>query len=64
MLFCNYLLAGYSIGGQGFNAAFVLRHDVAVKTGVFAKDVYEYMMEGVKLMMSKGWFEEPPKMAL
>lgn len=64
MMFCNYLLAGYSLGGQGFNAAFILRNDVRVKTGVIAKDVYEYMMEGVKLMMSKGWLEEAPKMDL
>jgi len=62
MMFCNYLLGGFSIGGQGFDSVFILRNDVVRKSVLFAKDAYEYTMNGVKIMMSKGWFEEPPKM--
>lgn len=64
MMFCTYLLCGFSLGGQGFSAAFALRRDIMAKTVIFAKDVYEYAVEGATLMMSKGWFEEPPKMGL
>ncbi|MCY9691518.1 DUF3231 family protein [Paenibacillus alginolyticus] len=64
MMYCTYLLGGFSLGAQGFNSAFVLRNDMIAKTGVFAKDVFEYTMEGAKLMMSKGWLEEPPEMDL
>ncbi|GAB4074128.1 hypothetical protein GCM10028778_16310 [Barrientosiimonas marina] len=64
MMFCNYLLGGLAIGGGGFGAGFNLRNDLQIKTGIFAKDEFEYQREGTKLMMSKGWFEEPPKMNL
>ncbi|MEN1968520.1 DUF3231 family protein [Lentibacillus sp. N15] len=62
MMFCNYQLGGFSMGGQGFSAAFILRNDVTRHTITFAKDIFEYTMEGTKLMMEKGWLEEPPKM--
>lgn len=62
MMFCTYLLGGFGLGGQGFSAGFLLRNDMMMKTAVFAKDVYEYIVEGARLMMSKGWLEEPPKM--
>lgn len=64
MMFCNYLLGGMNLGGQGFSAALLWRNDLIAKTGVQAKDVFEYTREGVILMMSKGWLEEPPKMDL
>lgn len=62
MMFCSYLLSGFSMGGHGFNAAFIMRHDITRHTLPFAKDVYEFSMEGAKLMMEKGWMEEPPRM--
>ncbi|RIX50060.1 DUF3231 family protein [Paenibacillus nanensis] len=62
MMFCTYLLGGFSIGSSGFSAAFNLRNDVAAQSAVFAKDIYAYTIEGAKLMIAKGWFEEPPKM--
>jgi hypothetical protein len=62
MMFCTYLLSGFSLGGQGFSAGFIMRNDLQLISAVQAKDVYEYSREGAKLMMSKGWFEEPPKM--
>ncbi|MEK9197123.1 DUF3231 family protein [Ureibacillus sp. FSL E2-3493] len=62
MMFCNYLLSGFSLGGGGFSAGFSLRNDLHAKNMTFGKDIYQYQMDGVKLMVSKGWFEEPPKM--
>lgn len=62
MMYCTYLLGGFSLGSQGFSAGFILRNDVMAKTGILAKDLYEYTVEGAKLMMSKGWLEEPPQM--
>ncbi|MBP1913091.1 hypothetical protein J2Z23_000023 [Lederbergia galactosidilyticus] len=53
-----------NLGGQGFSGALLWRNDLIAKTGVQAKDVFEYTLEGVILMMSKGWLEEPPKMDL
>lgn len=64
MMFCNYLLSGLSIGSGGFGAGFSLRNDLQVKNAIFGKDVFEYQREGIQLMMSKGWLEEPPKMDL
>lgn len=62
MMFCNYLLGGFSLGGQGFSAAFMWRNDLITKGGVQAKDIFEFTREGLTLMMSKGWIEEPPGM--
>lgn len=64
MMFCNYLLSAFSLGGGGFSAGFSLRKDLQTKNAIFGKDIYQYQLNGVKLMMSKGWFEEPPKMNL
>ena len=64
MMFCNYLLGGMGLGGQGFSGILLWRNDLITKTGIQAKDVFEYIREGVILMMSKGWLEEPPKMDL
>ncbi|WP_306345312.1 DUF3231 family protein [Ornithinibacillus bavariensis] len=64
MLFCNYLLGSFSLGGQGFSATFLWRNDLITKIGVQAKDIFEYTREGAALLMSKGWIEEPPKMDL
>ncbi|MBS2967872.1 DUF3231 family protein [Metabacillus sp. KIGAM252] len=62
MLYCTYLLGGFGLGGQGFSSVFILRNDLRAKSAVFAKDTYEYTMAGAKLMMDKGWMEEPPGM--
>ena len=62
MLYCTYLLSNFGLGGQGFGAAFSMRHDLNLKSGVFAKDVYGYAREGVELMIANNWMEEPPHM--
>ncbi|GGH78738.1 hypothetical protein JOD43_001569 [Pullulanibacillus pueri] len=64
MMFCTYLLCGFSLGSQSFGAAFNLRNDLILKQGLFGKDVYEFAREGIKIMVSKGWYPEPPKMDL
>lgn len=62
MMYCIYLLCNFSIGGHGFGAGFSLRRDLNLKLGIFGKDTFEFMLEGVSIMISKGWLEEPPKM--
>lgn len=62
MLYCTYLLCSFSIGGNGFGAGLSLRNDLNVKFGIFGKDTYEFMREGVKIMISNGMMEEPPRM--
>ncbi|KZZ84400.1 DUF3231 family protein [Bacillus sp. SJS] len=62
MLYCTYLLGGFGLGGQGFSSVFILRNDLSAKSAIFAKDTYEFTMAGAKLMMEKGWMEEPPGM--
>lgn len=62
MLFCTYLLGGFSLGGQGFGTSLNLRNDLMAKSAIFAKDTYEFIHEGVTIMMSNGWLEEPPRM--
>ncbi len=62
MMYCAYLLSNFSIGGEGFGTGFSMRRDLNLKFGIFGKDTYEYMREGVSIMISNGWLEEPPKM--
>ncbi|MBC5637820.1 DUF3231 family protein [Ornithinibacillus sp. BX22] len=64
MMFCNFLLGSFSLGGQGFSATFLWRNDVTTKIGAQGKDILGYTREGLVLMMDKGWLEEPPKMEL
>ncbi|CAM4020289.1 DUF3231 family protein [Lederbergia lenta] len=64
MMFCNYLLGGLSLGSGGFSAGFSLRNDLQTHNAIVAKDLFQYQRNGVILMMSKGWLEEPPKMDL
>ncbi|MCM3391129.1 MULTISPECIES: DUF3231 family protein [Cytobacillus] len=62
MIFCTYLLCGFSIGGQGFGIGFSLRNDLNMNFGKFGIEVFEYIREGVKIMISNGWLEEAPRM--
>jgi hypothetical protein len=62
MMYCTYLLSNFSIGGHGFGAGFSLRNDLNLKFGIFGKDTYEFMREGVKIMISNGLLEVPPRM--
>lgn len=64
MMFCNYILCGLTLGAGGFSAGFSLRNDLQIDNAIIAKDTFQYQRNGVKLMISKGWLEEPPKMDL
>ncbi len=64
MMLCNYFLGSFALGGQSFSSTFMWRNDLVAKKGIQAKDVFEYNREGIMLMISKGWLEEPPKMDL
>ena len=64
MMFCNYLMNGLALGAGGFSAGFSFRNDLQTKNAIFAKDIFQYQRNGMMLMMSKGWLEEPPKMDL
>ncbi|WP_110112060.1 DUF3231 family protein [Bacillus sp. CGMCC 1.16541] len=62
MMFCVYLLNGFGIVGTSFGTIFSLRSDISVKTALISKDIYFYAQDGIKIMINKGWFEEPPQM--
>lgn len=62
MMFCVYLLNSFGIVGGSFGAVFSLRNDVILKTTLFAKDIFIYANDGVKIMIKNGWLEEPPQM--
>ncbi|MED3572285.1 DUF3231 family protein [Cytobacillus praedii] len=61
MMFCVYLLNSFGIVGGSFGAVFSLRNDVILKTSLFAKDVFFYANDGIKIMIKNGWLEEPPQ---
>ncbi|MDQ0270575.1 DUF3231 family protein [Cytobacillus purgationiresistens] len=62
MMYCIYLLSNFGLGGQGFGAGFSMRDDINLIFGLYAKDTYQFIREGLKLMIERGWLEEPPKM--
>lgn len=62
MMFCVYLLNSFGIVGGSFGAVFSLRNDVILKTSLFAKDIFFYANDGIKIMIKNGWLEEPPQM--
>ncbi|MCC3357906.1 DUF3231 family protein [Bacillus sp. REN16] len=62
MMYCTYLLNGFSMVGGSFGTFFMLRNDITMKTAAIVKDIYFYGEDGVKLMIKHQWFEEPPQM--
>ncbi|WP_243300214.1 DUF3231 family protein [Bacillus litorisediminis] len=62
MMYCTSLFCSFSIGGNSLGTAFSLRNDLPLKITVFIKDIFEYAHKGAKLMIQKGWMEEPPQM--
>jgi hypothetical protein len=62
MMHCIYILNGFGLIGAGTGGFFSLRHDLAIKTMLIAKDVYSYAQEGIEIKIKNGWFEEPPQM--
>ena len=62
MMYCICLLNGFGLVCGSFGSMFSLRHDIIMKLGLLAKDVFLYNHEGLQIMMDNGWFEEPPQM--
>ena len=62
MMYCTSLFCSFSIGGNSLGTAFSLRNDLPPKSTIFIKDIFEYAHKGAKLMIKKGWMEEPPQM--
>lgn len=64
MMFHVLTLNATGIGNYGVSASTSLRHDI---TAMYAKTVAEvatYSGEGARIMMDKGWLDEPPKKTL
>lgn len=62
MMYCVSLFCSFSLGKNALGTAFSLRSDIPAKAAVFSKDIYEYALEGAKLMIKHGWMEEAPQM--
>ncbi|MGM8215332.1 DUF3231 family protein [Bacillaceae bacterium W0354] len=62
MMYCTSLFCSFSMGSNSIGTAFSLRNDLSAKNGVFIKDIFEYAHKGAKIMIKKGWMEEPPQM--
>lgn len=64
MLYCSHLLSGFGLAGNSFGSIFSLRNDIILKSTSMAKDVLLFNREGTKVMIEKGWMEEPPKVKI
>lgn len=62
VMHCIAFLNGFAIVGMSFGTFFSLRNDITMQSTLIAKDVFFYGEEGIRLMIKKGWFEEPPQM--
>ncbi|WP_433750719.1 DUF3231 family protein [Falsibacillus pallidus] len=62
MMYCVYLLNGFGLVGSSFGAMFSLRTDLALNNALISKDIYMYAADGIRIMIKKGWMEEPPQM--
>ncbi|RLQ97480.1 DUF3231 family protein [Falsibacillus albus] len=60
MMYTIYLLNSFGLGSGSFGAIFSMRKDLIAKSALLTKDIYDYAQEGVKIMVKKGWMEEPP----
>jgi len=63
MMYCTSLLCSFSMGSGSLGTAFSLRNDLPAKMSIFLKDIFEYAHKGAKIMIKKGWLEEPPQMS-
>ena len=64
MMYFNYMLGNFTLGANSFSFAFTLRSDLKVEFALLAKDVVDYIDEGIKLMIKNSWFEKPPQISL
>jgi hypothetical protein len=55
------VLNATAIGNYGVSVSTSLRHDLTAMYGKIIGEIAQYSGEGSRLMMDKGWLEEPPK---
>ncbi|HET7657278.1 MAG TPA: DUF3231 family protein [Bacillales bacterium] len=62
MMYHIHLLIASGIGNYATSAAASLRRDITATYGRLSLEVAQYAQDGAKLMVDKGWLEEPPQM--
>ncbi|MFS0634723.1 DUF3231 family protein [Mesobacillus foraminis] len=61
MMYNTSLLCSFGLGSNALGGAFSLRSDLPAKMALLAKDIFTYAQDGGKIMIKKGWMEEPPQ---
>ncbi|MGM7719723.1 DUF3231 family protein [Metabacillus sp. Hm71] len=61
MMFYTTALTAISLSYYGAGTSSSPRRDVAVKYASLGRDIALYAEDGANLMISNGWFEEPPR---
>lgn len=61
MMYNTSLLTTFGLGSNAIGGAFSLRSDLPVKMSLLAKEIYDFAKQSGKIMVKKGWMEEPPQ---
>lgn len=61
MMYNTSLLTSFGLGSNALGGAFSLRNDLPAKMSWLAKDIVSFAQDGGKIMIKKGWMEEPPQ---
>ena len=62
MMFVTSLIASSGIGYTAMGTSFSMRSDLHLKFGLIAKNIFDFSVDGGKLMIKHMWMEEPPQM--
>ena len=60
MMGVSEVLTGLGIAGKAANASTGMRSDLVLKMGMSTVKVLNFGSDGLKLMIDRGWLEEPP----
>ncbi|RKL67448.1 hypothetical protein CR203_08815 [Salipaludibacillus neizhouensis] len=63
LLFHTVLANGSAIQNYGLAVSTILRHDIHLQFAGLTVGIAKYVNDGTKLMIKKGWLEEPPTSA-
>ncbi|MEH7416823.1 DUF3231 family protein [Neobacillus drentensis] len=61
MMYNASLLTTFGLGSNALGGAFSLRNDLPAKMAMLAVDIFTFAQDGGKIMIQKGWMEEPPQ---
>ncbi|WP_417897789.1 DUF3231 family protein [Bacillus haimaensis] len=61
MMYNTSLLSSFGLGSHALGGAFSLRSDLPAKMALLVKDIFTFAQDGGKIMIKKGWLEEPPQ---